>query len=189
MLPLIVQHSETLVTFVLALDLALYQPQIRHLLQIVDAILAGDGRKTMSDLARRWKSRPDPKGLADFFRESPWTVDLLDKPRQKFMVLKALELARKAGLLRRVMVGLDEIAWGRKGVLGKGSLTLLRMFLLNFSLHRFLHGFIHRDACHHQTDAPPFPPQIRRFKICMQILIRLVGFGEGDRRSGGAETV
>ena len=38
MLPLIVQHSEALTSFVFALQLALFQPQIRHLLQIVDAI-------------------------------------------------------------------------------------------------------------------------------------------------------
>ena len=114
MLPAIVQHSETLVTFILALNLALYQPQIRHLLQIVDALLVGDERKTLSDLSRRWKSRPDPKALADFFRESPWTVDLLNKPRQKFMVMKALELARKAGLPLRVMAGLDD-SLGKKG--------------------------------------------------------------------------
>ncbi len=47
MLPLIVQHSEALTNFVLALQLALYQPQIRHLLQIVDALIVCSQRKTL----------------------------------------------------------------------------------------------------------------------------------------------
>lgn len=114
MLPVIVQHSEALATFIFSLNLALYQPQIRHLLQIVDALLAGNERKTLSDLSRLFKDTPDPKSLADFFRESPWTVDLIGQPRKKFMVLKALELARKIGIPLKVMVGLDD-SLGKKG--------------------------------------------------------------------------
>jgi len=45
MLPMIVQHSETLVAFLSLLNPALYQPQIRHVLQIVDALLASNERK------------------------------------------------------------------------------------------------------------------------------------------------
>ena len=108
MLPLIVQHSETLTSFIFALQLALYQPQIRHLLQIVDALLVSNERKTLSDLSRLFRDTPDPKVLADFFRESPWTVDLIGKPRKKFMLLKALELARKIGIPLKVMVGQDD---------------------------------------------------------------------------------
>ena len=114
MLPVIVQHSEALVTFIFSLNLALYQPQIRHLLQIVDALIASNQRKTLSDLSRLLKDAPDPKALADFFRESPWTVDLIGKPRKKFMLLKALELARKIGIPLKVMVGLDD-SLGKKG--------------------------------------------------------------------------
>ena len=114
MLPVIVQHSETLATFIFALNLALYQPQIRHLLQIVDALLASNERKTLSDLSRLLLEMPDPKALADFFRESPWTVDLIGKPLRKFMLLKALELARKAGIPLKVMVALDD-SLGKKG--------------------------------------------------------------------------
>ncbi|MCJ7434640.1 MAG: hypothetical protein MUO77_14230 [Anaerolineales bacterium] len=114
MLPVIVQHSEALATFIFALSPALYQPQIRHLLQILDALLASNERKTLSDLSRLFKDTPDPKVLADFFRESPWTVDLVGKPRKKFMLLKALELARKIGIPLKVMVGLDD-SLGKKG--------------------------------------------------------------------------
>lgn len=114
MLSMIVQHSEALATFIFALNLALYQPQIRHLLQIVDALLVSNERKTLSDLSRLFKDTPDPKVLADFFRESPWTGDLIGKPRKQFMLLKALELARKIGIPLKVMVGLDD-SLGKKG--------------------------------------------------------------------------
>lgn len=114
MLPVIVQHSEALATFIFALNLALYQPQIRHLLQIVDALIVCNGRKTLSDLARLFPAAPDPKTLADFFRESPWTVDLIGKPRKKFMLLKTLELAAKAGIELKLLVSLDD-SLGKKG--------------------------------------------------------------------------
>jgi hypothetical protein len=80
----------------------------------VDAMIASNERKTLSDLSRLLKDGPDPKALADFFRESPWTVDLIGKPRKKFMLLIALEFARKIGIPLKVMVGLDD-SLGKKG--------------------------------------------------------------------------
>lgn len=114
MLPLIVQHSEALTSFVFALQLALYQPQIRHLLQIVDALLVCNQRKTLSNLSRLLHLAPDPKALADFFRESPWTVNLIGQPRKQFMVCKLLELASKAGLPLTILASLDD-SLGKKG--------------------------------------------------------------------------
>jgi len=114
MLPLIVQHSEALISFVFTLQLALYQPQIRHLLQIVDALIVCNQRKTLSDLARVLHLAPDPKSLADFFRESPWTVDLIGQPRKQFMVCKLLELASRAGLPLTILASLDD-SLGKKG--------------------------------------------------------------------------
>lgn len=114
MLPVIVQHSETLAAYIFALNLALYQPQIRHLLQVVDALIVCNQRKTLSDLSRLFHVSLDPKALADFFRESPWTVDLIGKPRKKFMLMKALELASQAGLPLKIMAGLDD-SLGKKG--------------------------------------------------------------------------
>lgn len=114
MLPQIVQHCEALTSFIFALQLALYQPQIRHLLQIVDALLVSNQRKTLSDLSRLLHLAPDPKVLADFFRESPWTVDVVSQPRKQFMVRKLLELAAKAGLELKILASLDD-SLGKKG--------------------------------------------------------------------------
>lgn len=114
MLPIIVQHSEALTSFVFALQLALYQPQIRHLLQIVDALIVCDQRKTLSDLARLLHLAPDPKTLADFFRESPWTVDRISQPRKQFMLRTLLDLAAKAGFSLKILASLDD-SLGKKG--------------------------------------------------------------------------
>jgi len=114
MLPVIVQHSETLAAFIFALNLALYQPQIRHLLRVADALIVSNERKTLSDLSRMFRIAPGPKALADFFRESPWTVDLIGKPRKKFMLQKCLELAHKAGMELKILVSLDD-SLGKKG--------------------------------------------------------------------------
>ena len=50
MLTTIVHHSAELLAFIAMLNLALNQPQMRHLVRIVDAIVTGNGRKTLSVL-------------------------------------------------------------------------------------------------------------------------------------------
>jgi hypothetical protein len=98
MLALIVQHSDALIRFIVALQLVRYQPQIRPLLEIVETWIADNQRKTLSGLSRLLHRPINPKVLADFFRESPWRVDLIGQPRKRFMVCKLLELASQAGL-------------------------------------------------------------------------------------------
>ena len=48
MLTAIVQHSAELGAYINALNIELYQPQIRHLLQMTDAILTSSDTKTIS---------------------------------------------------------------------------------------------------------------------------------------------
>jgi len=71
MLTAIVQHSEELIAFINALNIVLYQSQIRHLIQLVDVLLTSNETKTISGLYRLLKGEPDPKSGADFLRESP----------------------------------------------------------------------------------------------------------------------
>ena len=54
MLTAIVQHSAELIAFINALNIVLYQPQIRHLIQIVDALLTSSETKTISGPRKRW---------------------------------------------------------------------------------------------------------------------------------------
>ncbi len=114
MLKAIVQQSKSLVSFISELNLALYQPQKRHLIQIVEALLVSQGRKTLSDLYRLWVEKLDPKTAADFFRESPWEAAEVSGPRKRFMVKKFLEIAQKAGIKLEILVSVDD-SLGKKG--------------------------------------------------------------------------
>jgi len=54
MLKAIVQQSEQLIAFISALNIVLYQPQIRHLTQILDALLECSNKKTLTNLYRQF---------------------------------------------------------------------------------------------------------------------------------------
>ncbi len=114
MLRVIIQHSAELVAFIQALDLALYKPQKRHLLHIMDALLMHSNRKTLSALYRLLARVPGPKAAADFFRESPWQVEAISKPRQRFMLHKLLAFAQQIGLASAIYVSIDD-SLGKKG--------------------------------------------------------------------------
>jgi len=114
MLTAIVQHSQELVAFIAVLNLALYQPQIRHLIQMVDALLTSNDTKTISGLYRLLKGQPDPKNGADFLRESPWEAEDISAPRQRWMVNKFLELASQVNIAFEIFIGIDD-SLGKKG--------------------------------------------------------------------------
>jgi len=114
MLTAIVQHSAEVVAFITALDLGLYQPQIRHLIQLVDALLTSNQTKTISGLYRLLKGQPDPKNGADFFRESPWQAEELGSARQRWMITKFLELASQVQVVFEIFISIDD-SLGKKG--------------------------------------------------------------------------
>ena len=114
MLTTIVQHSRELVAFISALNIALYQPQIRHLIQLVDALLVSNETKTISGLYRLLKGQPDPKSGADFFRESPWQPEEIGSARKRWMVKTFLELASKVNTVFEIFISIDD-SLGQKG--------------------------------------------------------------------------
>ncbi len=107
MLPTILQHSSQLVVFITLLNPALYQPQIRHLHHLVDAMLVCNGKKTLSNLYRQISGEPDPKTAADFFRESPWEREGVGRGRKQAMLTQFLAFAQRLGLAQ-VLVSLDD---------------------------------------------------------------------------------
>jgi len=114
MLTAIVQHSEELIAYITGLNLGFYQPQFRHLLQMVDAILTSNGTKTISGLYRLLKGQPDPKNGADFLRESPWEPEDIGSGRKRWMVNKFLELASKMSIAFEILISIDD-SLGKKG--------------------------------------------------------------------------
>lgn len=107
MLPTILQHSEALIAFIALFNFALYQPQIRHLFKLVDAMLVCNGKKTLSNLYRQISGEPDPKTAADFFRESPWQREDVGFGRKQAMLLQFLAFAENLGLAK-LLVSLDD---------------------------------------------------------------------------------
>ncbi len=107
MLPIILQHSAQLVAFIALFNLALYQPQIRHLRNLVDAMLVCNGKKTLSNLYRQINGEPDPKTAADFFRESRWEREDVGQGRKQAMLTQFLACAQRLGLAK-VLLSLDD---------------------------------------------------------------------------------
>lgn len=107
MLPTILQHSAELVAFITLLNPALYQPQIRHLLNLADALLVCGGRKTLSNLYRHLGEQPDSKTAADFFRESPWEREDVGCGRKQAMLVALLGIAQKLKLAS-LLVSVDD---------------------------------------------------------------------------------
>jgi hypothetical protein len=107
MLPTIVQHSAELIAFIALFNLELYQPQIRHLLNLVDAILVCHGKKTLSNLYRQISGEPDAKTAADFFRESPWEREDVGMGRKQAMLLQFLAIAKRLKLAK-ILVSVDD---------------------------------------------------------------------------------
>jgi hypothetical protein len=68
----IVHPSVKLVEYIVALKLALYQPQIKYLERLSDTLTVRDRCKTLTNLYRETLEELDPRTVADFFRESPW---------------------------------------------------------------------------------------------------------------------
>ena len=72
MLTRILHNSTRLCTFLDQLNLALYQPQAQHILNLADALLTCADTKTLAALQRQFVTAPDASNLADFLRISPW---------------------------------------------------------------------------------------------------------------------
>ncbi len=68
----IVANATPLVEFLTGLELPLSKPQFRHFVNLVDALLVWEGRKTVSRLTRcLWQGRT-VYSVCDFVRRSPW---------------------------------------------------------------------------------------------------------------------
>ncbi len=72
MLTHILHNSEKLRTFVDSLDIPLSKPQHAHILNMSDALLVCEDRKTLTALQRQFVQSPDASNMADFLCISPW---------------------------------------------------------------------------------------------------------------------
>jgi hypothetical protein len=108
MLKQIIHPSETLVRFLLILQLQLSKPQYRHVTRLVEAVIVGEGRKTLADLYRLWVDEPDTSAVADFLRQSPWDEQDVPARLQVFVIEDLLARAEADGVEPVLWVSLDD---------------------------------------------------------------------------------
>jgi hypothetical protein len=108
MLTHIVHNSERLCAFIDQLGLDLSQPQRRHILNIADALLVCESRKTLAALRREFVDAPDVSNLADCLRISPWTAEDVRQPLGAFLLRWAIEQAEATSAAHIIYVNLDD---------------------------------------------------------------------------------
>ena len=57
------------------LEIKLSKPQQQHILNLADALLVCEDKKTLAALQRQFITAPDASNMADFLRISPWCAE------------------------------------------------------------------------------------------------------------------
>lgn len=91
MFPKILSPSRALVEFITALHLSLSKPQLRHVVNVADALIVCQSTKTLSALNRELVEPCDVYALADFFNCSPWKADQIRLSLQEYLIYWSLE--------------------------------------------------------------------------------------------------
>lgn len=108
MLRRIVTNSVELVKFIFALGLTLSRPQKQHLLNLADAIVVSEERKTIANLNRQLVEAKDDSSVHHTFRDSPWPAQDVRSKVLVFLVRTAIQLARGLGLAKIICLSIDD---------------------------------------------------------------------------------
>jgi hypothetical protein len=108
MLTRIVDNSEQLCTFFDQLDLQLSKPQRQHILNMADALLVCEDKKTLAALQRQFIEAPDASNMADFLRISPWEADTVRQAIGVSQVRWAIAHAEDLGAPKVIYLNLDD---------------------------------------------------------------------------------
>jgi len=108
MLTRILHNNEELCTFVEQLNLELSAPQLRHVINIADALLVTDAPKTLAEVQRQFVEAVAPSNFADTLRIAPWNASHISVPLAAFMIRTALERLRQQGQPLCLFINLDD---------------------------------------------------------------------------------
>ena len=97
MLKRIFSPSQVFRNFIVGLHLSLSRPQTGHILRVGEAIIVTEGRKTLSGMYRECVDAPDESAVADFFRQSPWSAEEIQRPMMEFAIAYLLSVAKEKG--------------------------------------------------------------------------------------------
>jgi len=108
MLTRIVRPSPALETFLQPLIDSLTRPQQQHVLEMTDALLVTEDRKTLAALQRQFLDTSDPANWADFLRISPWSPDGIRDSLRRQQLAWLLAEAHRRGLAPMLFLNLDD---------------------------------------------------------------------------------
>ena len=97
MLKRIFSPSQVFRNFIVGLHLSVSKPQTGHILRVGEAIIVTEGRKTLSGMYRECVDAPDESAVADFFRQSPWSAEEIQRPMMEFAIAYLLSVAKEKG--------------------------------------------------------------------------------------------
>jgi len=104
----IVAPTEALLKFINGFNLHLSEPQRRHVIQFMDALLACEGTKTIAKLNRLILDATDQSAFTDFFTYSPWSNGDLRKQMLHFLI-NWVAAENKASLLQKpIYISIDD---------------------------------------------------------------------------------
>jgi hypothetical protein len=83
-------------------------PQRQHLLEMTDALLVTEDRKTLAALQRQCLDTSDPANWADFLRLSPWSADGLRNRLRRQHLAWLLDEAQRRDLPKVLFLNLDD---------------------------------------------------------------------------------
>ncbi len=110
MLTWIVSQSLELCKFISLLGLSLSIPQLRHVINVADALITADGKhKTLRKLNGTLHDPPtDEFAVADCFRQSPWMGAELRARVMLYLLRFTLELVRRLKLGKIIQLSFDD---------------------------------------------------------------------------------
>ncbi len=108
MLTRIVRPSPALEAFVRSLSLSLSPAQHQHLLEMSDALLVCEERKTLAALQRQFLDSTDPSNWADFLRISPWSADQVRDRLRRAQITWLIDRAQQQHGPKILFLNLDD---------------------------------------------------------------------------------
>jgi DDE superfamily endonuclease len=108
MLTRIVRPSAALEAFLQPVMGALTKPQQGHLLELTDALLVCEERKTLAALQRLFLDATDASNWADFLRVSPWSATWLRERLRGQQLAWLLAEAERRGLPKELYLNVDD---------------------------------------------------------------------------------
>jgi len=108
MLTRILHNSDRLCTFLDQLNVELSRPQRHHILNVADALLVCEGKKTLAALQRQFVEAPDASNMADFLRISPWQANDVRAALRVRQVAWLIAAAERTGAPKVIYVNIDD---------------------------------------------------------------------------------